>query len=381
MRGWVTKTIGEACELVNGGTPKTGVGEFWGGQHQWVTPAEMGKRSSPYIDATERTLTDAGLANCSASPLPSHSVIMSSRAPIGHLVINTVPMSFNQGCKGLIPKPGLDHKFLYYFLLTNVELLNALGTGATFKELSGGKLKEVTLPIPPLAEQKRIIAILDEAFEGIAKATANAERNLANARELGESAIAAALSADDETWVTRRLEDCFRLKSGDNLTSSKMIEGGYPVYGGNGVAGSHNEFNLDGDNVIVGRVGALCGNARRIIEPIWLTDNAFRVADKKVELHNGFLTYLLNFKKLRSLARQSAQPVISNSSLRDLLLTFPAAIERQSLISDRLDAITETVSKLEEKYNDRSSRLDDLKASILRKAFSGHLTGKETIAA
>jgi type I restriction enzyme S subunit len=124
--------IGDVCDVVNGGTPKTGVAAYWGGPHQWVTPAEMGKRETPYIDATQRSLTDLGLADSSASVVPPHSVILSSRAPIGHLVINTVPMATNQGCKSLVPSKSVDHKFLYYHLLRSVDLLNQLGTGATF---------------------------------------------------------------------------------------------------------------------------------------------------------------------------------------------------------------------------------------------------------
>jgi type I restriction enzyme S subunit len=91
---------------VNGGTPKTGVAACWGGMHMWITPAEMGGRGDPYVEETERRLTDAGIA--AANLLPPNSVILSSRAPIGHLVINTVPMATNQGCKGLVPKVGLD---------------------------------------------------------------------------------------------------------------------------------------------------------------------------------------------------------------------------------------------------------------------------------
>src|SRR4051794_39142000 len=100
INGYPTRRISEVCDVVNGGTPKTGESKYWGGPHQWVTPAEMGKRLSPYVDTTERTLTIAGLGELSAKPLPPNSVILSSRAPIGHLVINTAPMTFNQGCKG-----------------------------------------------------------------------------------------------------------------------------------------------------------------------------------------------------------------------------------------------------------------------------------------
>jgi restriction endonuclease S subunit len=92
---------------------------------------------------------------------------LSTRAPIGHLAINTVPMAFNQGCRGLVPSALIDTKYLYYFLFHNVELLNELGSGTTFKELSTGALSHVKLPVPPLPEQRRIVAIVDEAFEGI----------------------------------------------------------------------------------------------------------------------------------------------------------------------------------------------------------------------
>src|SRR5687768_17527578 len=116
MKAWPKRPIGAICEVVNGGTPKTGVAEYWGGEHRWITPAEMGKRMTPYVGVTERTLTALGMANSSARLLPPYSVILSSRAPIGHLVINTEPMATNQGCKGLVPAKALHHKFLYYYL-------------------------------------------------------------------------------------------------------------------------------------------------------------------------------------------------------------------------------------------------------------------------
>ena len=160
-KGWQRKSVGDVCKVLNGGTPKTSIGKYWGGKHLWVTPAEMGKLSSPYLNDTKRKLTDLGLRNSSARIMPPYSIILSSRAPIGYLVINTKPMSTNQGCKGLIPHEQLDYKFLYHYLSNIIDLLNSLGSGTTFKELSGTKLKEVPVPVPPLAEQKRIVGILD----------------------------------------------------------------------------------------------------------------------------------------------------------------------------------------------------------------------------
>jgi type I restriction enzyme S subunit len=146
-------------------------------------------------------------------------------------------------------------------------------------------------------------------------------------------------------WITAKFKDCFNLKSGDGLTAKKMVPGDYDVFGGNGVAGKHNDFNLSGDNVIVGRVGALCGNARHITEDIWLTDNAFKITKPMFEFNNKFLTYLLNYKNLRSLARQAAQPVISNSSLADLELSFPNSIEEQKRIVTILDQVFADIEK------------------------------------
>lgn len=153
------KPLGEIAEIVNGGTPDTKIKEFWDGGNLWITPKDMGKLESIYVGDTERKITDKGLKNSSAKLLPINSVILSSRAPIGHLAINTKPISSNQGCKGIVPKINLDSLFLYYFLKHSVELLNELGTGTTFKELSGSKLASVSVPFPPLEEQQRLVSI------------------------------------------------------------------------------------------------------------------------------------------------------------------------------------------------------------------------------
>ncbi len=103
---------------------------------------------------------------------------------------------------------------MFYYLGNIVGLLNDIGTGATFKELSGGKLKEVPVPVPPLPEQKRIVAILDEAFEGVGAAVANAEKNLANARELFESYLNSVFTRKGEGWVGKNLGDLMDIAHG-----------------------------------------------------------------------------------------------------------------------------------------------------------------------
>lgn len=179
-------------------------------------------------------------------------------------------------------------------------------------------------------------------------------------------------------WERKTLGECFKLKSGEMLTAKMMkTEGQFPVYEGNGISGLHSEYNLSGNNVIVGRVGALCGNIRNITEKIWLTDNAFQIVDFKHKFDNSFLTYLLNFKNLRSLARQSAQPVISNSSLSTLILEFPKSLVEQQNIVSILDEAFAAIDQAKENLQRNLQNANELFQSELNDIFEKK--GKEWI--
>lgn len=285
----------------------------------------------------------------------------------------------------LKPTQQLERKFLYYWLSSEatVNAIDKTCTGARMPRANVNEVLTFDFLLPPILEQKRLVAILDEAFADIEQARAKTEQNLKNARELFESYLQQAFSQRGEGWVEDKLANCFKLRSGDGLTAKNMIEGPYPVYGGNGIAGMHNNFNLSEESIIIGRVGALCGNARHITEEIWLTDNAFKITQFQYEFDYVFLTYLLNFKNLRSLARQAAQPVISNSSLSGLLLAFPSSLSEQKKIALEITKLEEQVISLESIYSDKLNYLDELKQSILQKAFSGELTqgaSKEEVA-
>ena len=161
---WVRTTLGEIAEIVSGATPKTSVAEYWGGGIPWVTPKELSGLEGPSIASTGRTLTEAGLKSCAASLLPPRSVLLSSRAPIGLVAINDVPMATNQGFKSLVPDDDrVDSKFLYWWLRHHRARLEAMGNGATFKEVSKKIVDGVAIDLPPIEEQRRIAAVLDAA--------------------------------------------------------------------------------------------------------------------------------------------------------------------------------------------------------------------------
>jgi type I restriction enzyme, S subunit len=392
--GWEVKTLGDVCEVVNGGTPKTGVDEYWGNEHLWITPAEMGKRLSPYVDETERKITSQGLKNSSARLLPHNSVILSSRAPIGHLVINRKPMATNQGCKGFVPNVELGYKYLFYFLMANVDLLNELGTGATFKELSGGKLKEVKIPLAPVSEQQRIVTILDQAFKGIAKARANAEQNLQNARALFESHLQSVFTQRGHGWSSKELGSISKINYG--FTESASYEEVGPNFlritdiqdtGVNWETVPYCKINSDdmpkyllktGD-IVFARTGATTGKSYLVKNPPQAVFASYliRVQLKLSELLPEFLFLFFQTKaywdEVNKGLSGSAQGGFNASKLANLIIPYPLSIEEQKVIIAELEAIKKETQRLEAIYQRKIACLDELKKSLLQQAFAGEL--------
>jgi len=164
VTGWPMMRLDQCCDIVSGATPSTSVAAYWDGDIDWATPKDLSDLEGALISETPRKITKAGLAACSANLLPPGSVLFSSRAPIGHVAINTVPMATNQGFKSFMPFKGtLQAEYLYHWLRCNRSYLEGLGNGATFKEVSKSVVARIEIPVPPLGEQRRIAAILDEA--------------------------------------------------------------------------------------------------------------------------------------------------------------------------------------------------------------------------
>ena len=176
--GWRWVKLGDVCEVVSGSTPNTSVADYWNGNIPWVTPTDLGKLSKPVLKEPQRYITSEGLASCSARIVPKGTVLMSSRAPIGHLAIAEIECCTNQGCKNFIPSQDVDSWYLYYALKISVPKFQELGSGATFTEVSKTAVEAFKIPLPPLAEQKRIAGILNEQMAAIERARAATEAQL-----------------------------------------------------------------------------------------------------------------------------------------------------------------------------------------------------------
>ena len=397
--GWKTAAIEDIAQVVNGGTPKTNVPEYWDGRHLWITPAEMGRLDSPYIAISRRKLTDAGLQNSSASLVPKNSVILSTRAPIGHLVINDEPMAFNQGCRGLVPRQQVHYKYLYYFLFSSVDLLNELGSGTTFKELAAGKLKKVMVPLPTLPEQKRIVAILDEAFAGIATAVANTEKNLANARELFESYLNSAFGRLHDTCEVKAISQIAAVKGGKRVPKGYKLETSPTAFPYITVSAFTDDGGIDPSGVkyideviykqisryiirtsdvyisIAGTIGKT-GIIPDDLDGANLTENACRLVFEP-GIFNRFIYFFTRTQSFADQAlkntRVTAQPKLALERLKTITLPIPQREVQQQMVSE-FDGLLTELRRLESIQHQKLIALAELKQSLLQKAFSGELT-------
>ncbi len=162
MAEWVERKISDIGTVVGGATPSTKKPEnYKDGKIAWITPKDLSTFSSRYIERGERNITEIGLKSCSTQLLPPNTVLFSSRAPIGYVAIATNGVCTNQGFKSVIPNENTDPLFLFYLLKYNKDKIEEMGSGTTFKEVSGNTMKNIVVNVPTDKKvQEKIAAIL-----------------------------------------------------------------------------------------------------------------------------------------------------------------------------------------------------------------------------
>lgn len=216
-QGWEIKKLGEVCEVIGGSTPKTSDDTFWDGDYYWISPAELD--GSKYVYSTTRTITDAGVRSAHLQILPIGTVLLSSRAPIGKVAITKVPMYCNQGFKNLVCGKDLINEYVYWFLKHNTDYLNSLGTGATFKEISKKVVEQIPIPVPPIAEQEKIVAELD-CLSGIIEKKKQQLKELDNLAQSIFYEMFGDPVENDKGWEKKRLDEIGKVITG-NTPSTK----------------------------------------------------------------------------------------------------------------------------------------------------------------
>ena len=389
---WKTVTLADVCEIYGGGTPKSKIEEYWGSEIQWLTPKDMGKLDSRYVTSTKRQISQKGLEKSSAKLIPENSVLLSCRAPIGHLAINQAPMSFNQGCKGLVPNREIDTTYLFYFLLSARELLNDLGTGTTFKEISSKVLAGVKLLLPPLPVQKQIVEKLDAAFVNIDKAISATQKNIANAEALFQRILFDIFDGRHATESTSTVCEIANHCLGKMLDKNKNKGNLQPYLRNTNVQW----FSVNTDNALLMKFEPeeeerfsvkkgdllICEGGYPGRAAIWEKEEAiyFQKALHRVRckerIYNRWLMYYLYYlsstNKLTRYFTGAGIQHFTGKSLKKLPIPIPSIQNTNSHV-EMLDSLFDQIKSIKNICSEKISLHEKLKSSILNQAFSGEL--------
>lgn len=362
---WKTVALGEVCKVIAGQSPE---GKYYNNDGNGL-PFYQGKKDfgSVFIKPPSVWTTNV------TKEATKDDILMSVRAPVGPVNISTENICIGRGLAAIRATEKIDKSYLFNFL-KSIERDLVGSSGAVFNSINKGQIESLQVPLPSVQLQQKIVAKLDAIFFEVDKATAATKANAKNTEALFQSYLKQVFGLGGEDWDVYTIKDLIKIRSGDFLPAKNMkIEGSIDVYGGNGISGKHNLHNLSGDNIIIGRVGAKCGNVRLVSGDIWVTDNAFYVSEYKKNIDKEFLSVALEHKNLRTLANQMAQPVISFTTIKDAELKIPNSLEKQVeflKIKNYLEIQTKIV-------NDSSIKkvhlLNLFKQSILKQAFNGEL--------
>lgn len=388
--GWPLVPIKDVARIVGGSTPKSGTAEFWDGQIPWATPKDLSDVDGKFIDDTPRKISQLGLNSCSSELLPPNSVLFSSRAPIGHVAINTVPMATNQGFKSFVPTPKIDASYLYWWLKCHRSDLERLGNGATFKEVSKAVVERIEIPLPALEEQKRIAAILDQADD----IRRNRQRAIERLNQLGQAIFYEMFGdpvCNPMAWDTSSLDSASMINPRKDTTlddcdevtflpmaavseQGKIISEEVRTYGS---VKKGFTFFRKGD-VLLAKITPCFENGKSaktddMKHPVGFGSTEFHVLRPSVSLHPSYLFSILHDKRFRNKAEgnmtgSAGQKRVPSTYLKEYMIPLPPMALQEEFAS-RIEAIEGLVAQ----NCHMLGSFEKLFASLEHRAFTGQL--------
>lgn len=407
---WIKTSIGEISDVVSGGTPRAdNPANFTqpGSGIAWLTPADLSGYTEKYISHGARDLTEIGYESSSAKLIPAGSLLFSSRAPIGYVVIAKNEICTNQGFKSFIFPKEVDPSYAYYYLLSIREVAENLGTGTTFKEISGTAARNLPFILPSFEEQKVIASRLDSLI----KMVETSKNSLVRVHDLIKNFRQAVLTAavggcltnnqkydDQDRKAFIKLGDAgIEIKTGpfgSTLHKSDYIENGIPVinpmhisegkiYPSKAMSISEEKYNnleawhLKNGDIILGRRGEM-GRAATVRTPVrMLCGTGSLILRVPENILPEYLEIILRspdaVSYFNTASVGSTMVNLNQKVIKDLEIYFPS-IDEQSKIVKRVEQLLVFSDVIEEKVNTSRDFAGSIVQSILVKAFYGGLT-------
>lgn len=390
MDKWIKVKISDLGQVVGGATPSTKKDEYYNGDIAWITPKDLSDFKCRYISRGERNITKAGMDSCSTQLLPKNTVLFSSRAPIGYVAIAENEMCTNQGFKSVIPNENIDCLFLYYLLKFNKDKIEAMGSGTTFKEVSGSTMRNIEVTIPESKKvQVRIAAILDAIDSKI-------ENNIKINNDLEQQAMALFKSwfIDYEpfdgqvptTWKYGVLGDFVEIKRGGSPRPIQnfLSDSGLHWLKISDATGISSPFINEIKEYIIeeGLKKTVFLKAGSLVLSNSATPGLPKILDIDTCIHDGWLYFpsskfsneylYLYFKHIRDNLVALGNGSVFTNLKTDILKNYPTSLPTDEVLNEFDEIIKPIFSMILSKARE-SKRLTEIRDTLLPRLMSGKL--------
>ena len=404
--GWQTKALGELCEIELGKTPARANASYWDEKCEtgnvWLSIADLLKAESNVVFDSKEYVSDKGAAICKL--VPKGTLLVSFKLTLGRLAFAGRDLFTNEAIAALtiFNESEISKEFLFY-CLTFFDWVKAAENDVKLKgmTLNKAKLKVMPVSFPQLHEQQRIVALLDEAFAGLANAKANAERNLQNARAIFESHLQSVFSQRGEEWGELALSELCDIKHGyafeGKFFSAEgdyvlLTPGNFHEAGGYRDRGEKQKYFTgdiprdyvlrEGDLLVAmtEQAAGLLGSTLLVPESDKFLHNqrlGLVSAKPDVAWSNEFFFHVFNTQHVRREIHASASGVkvrhTSPTKIGDVIVSFPVSLLEQKSLVAEFSSISAESQRLTRLYERKLVALEELKKSLLHQAFSGEL--------
>lgn len=382
-KGWERKRLGEVCEIIKGRKPTLKPTQGKGDLPYLVAKFMRGIQEPEYASVDDRN---------SVTVEESETIIICDGSNSGEVF--TGYRGILSSTMGKIAKKAEIHDgYLRAFLASTFEVFNGAKTGAAIPHLDKEAMYGLEFSFPPLAEQQRIVRVLDEAFAGLATAQAHAAQNLQNARALFESHLQSVFTHRGEDWVETKLEDVCDFQNGFAFKSSTFRETGCPILRISNIQDGKvdteklvcfdpkdyrenlNRYRIVQGDLLIAMSGATTGKLGFNTEDtVFYLNQRVGKFEPGSQLNKRFLFYFLSTKVEENLriSAGAAQPNLSTEQIKGFVLPLPNRAEQDAAV-ERLDALASETQNLARLYEQKLAALAELKKSLLHQAFSGEL--------
>ena len=376
--GWALKSVKDVALVIAGQSPE---GRYYNADKVGL-PFYQGKK-----EFGEKNIKPSGVwTSVITKTAIAGDILMSVRAPVGPVNVSVEEICIGRGLAAIRQKDNVIHDFLYYFFKYYEGNIKG-NTGAVFDSINKAQIENIPFLIPPIPEQQRIVSIIDEAFEAIDKAIENTQKNLQNAKELFESYLNSVFENGGEGWAIHKLGEVASFSQGIQVGLEHQLtepQQGYVRfirivdYTQNTddiryVPNPGQKYFVNEDDIVMVRYGTpgLIGRGKAGV----IANNLFKITIQREDLLNDFLSLCLSQKHIQtflSTQGSATMPALNFGQLKNVMIIFPSLKDQHNIVQ-QLDALQSKIQTLEATYQQKFRDLEELKKSVLNKAFAGEL--------